>query len=317
MITYLKTIKNITETSLIFDNFTLDAGTSFDIDTNLQNSNNFILINKYYFSGFLEVWDSDNIQIVDNISFDEVWSFWRKIYSQKEKYPIYFKLYDYLTYDSLIGKIYDFSSAPKSVDYIKDVNLRFARKETFTRGFLTNVEYYESSTTGADNITYYSNPILNVNMKYYVNSIGYVSYRETTRKWMKTDGTYSPDTKISIKQYNGVMSREEAIQRRNNITNQLIIDIVNIVYMNNYLTKTFDEVELMVLPLMDTLENEFNKYIKGNLQPLIIGISNASNVTYPWLDIIVEGSTTLQDFIENKLLESILAEGMYTSTEPS
>lgn len=316
MKTYLKSIKNISESNLIFDNYTLTPNTTYVIDNNLKKINNFDLINIYFFSGKLEIIDNNNVIIYDNKIFDTIWSFWKPINVQKDLNPNYYLLYDYLTYDAIIGKYYDFSQAPQSVDYIKDVNIRFARKETFTRGFLTNVEYFESSTTGENNITYYTKPILNVNMKYHINDIGYVEYRETKRKWVRADGLYSTEYKTTTKKYNGIMSREEAIQRRNNIINQLIIDIVSIAYSAYYLTKTFNEVELMVLPLLDSLENETNKYIKGNLQPLILGIMNADTVQNPWLLIPISNGT-LHDYIENKLLEAILTEGIYTSTEPS
>lgn len=316
-LTHIKTITNISNSNLEFNNFTLYSGTSFVVDDNLKSNINYGLINKYYFQKKIKAFDNNNLEITNDVEFDEIWSFNRNIYFQKKQYPNYFKLYDFLTKDAFTYKNLNFSYTPKSINYITDVNIRFARKETFTRGFLTNVEYYESSTTGANGELIFNNPVLNVNMKYHVNDIGYVTYRETTRKWQTLDNTYSSDSKVTIKQYNGVMSREEAIQRRNNIINQLIIDIVNITYAYYYTTKTFNETELMVLPLLDELENDVNKYIKGNLQPLIVKVTNADNITHPWLDIIVQGSTTLQDYMENKLLEAILAEGMYTSTEPN
>jgi hypothetical protein len=313
----IKSIKNKTSNIIIINNISINQNQIININdynygTNFKSIKGFndIMIN--YINDNLDIYDYKN-NIINN---DEFIAFYNYFQNKFLSLNNYFKIYEFIT-DDCINLYNNYSLTPKSIDYIKDVDIRFARKETFTNGFLTNVEYYESSTTGADNITYFTNPILNVNMKYFINNIGYVAYRETTRKWVKNDGTYSNDTKISTKNYNGLLSREEAITRRNNIINQLVIDIVNIVYMEYYLTNTFDEVELMVLPLMDSLENELNKYIKGNLQPLIVGIIGASSVTYPWLDIEVSAGTTLQEYIENKLLEAILSQGVYTSTEPS
>ncbi len=310
----LKYIKNISGSNIIINGVNIADAQTVDIygdnSTSFKTVKGLNEITRYQSS--LELYSYENVLM----SNDEYITFLNYFNNKHFANQNYFRIYEFLSDDAMV-KYNNYSLTPKSVDYIKDVEIRFARKETFNRGFLTNVEYYESSSLDIYGNLVFENPILNVNVTYHIDSNDYVTYRETKRKWKLNNGLYSTDIKTTIKYYSGVMAREEAIQRRNNIINQLIIDVVKIVYGYYYLTYSIHDVELLIMPLLDSLKMEVDKYIKGNIQPLITGISTASVVTYTWLTIIVTGTTTLQDYIENKLLEASLSAGSYTSTEPN
>lgn len=308
----IKYIKNISLDTVNINSIEILPGQKVDLttyDTLFKCINGYNDIIRLYNQNYLEVYDITN-EVMSNEEFIEYFNYFSNRFLSLNSY---YKLYEFLT-DDAISRYNNFSLTPKSVDYIKDVDTRFVRKETFTYGFLTNVQYFESSEN-INGVDVYTNPILNVNIIYHINQIGDISYRETVRKWYKNDGTLSSDSKITYKKYSGISSRDEAIRRRSNIINQLVIDTIGLTYNYYKLTNTFDEVAAMIVPLLDDLDSEVNKYIKGNLQPLIEKFAIVDTNTYPWLNIIFN-SITLKDYITTKLLEAIIVEGSYSSTSP-
>ena len=132
-----------------------------------------------------------------------------------------------------MGGELDYTVTPKSIDYKKDLNKRLHPKNTFNEyGYLIESEYFENLDITISPLGFieynFTNPVLKYEANYSNGGDGYTQSRVVTRSWVLADGTYSTDTKTSIKIYDAIISREEAKRRRKNLVNSLLVDIVGL-----------------------------------------------------------------------------------------
>ncbi len=306
-----KKIKNITNNTISIGDFFLNANTAINFPKELKKRENFIFLFDKFQLNEIELYDNDN-NLLNGQTFYNIWY---------QLYPIYknnfsetsYKIYEFLNIDILLNNLnINYDIVPKSIDCLKDLNITLQPKETYTQGLLTNIEYFEINENG----TNFINPILNVNIKYNVNDKGLVFSKETKTTWMLQNETYSTEYTLKKVYLNDLEKRNEASKMKNVILDNLISETLNIVYDSIQSTSSYNDAELLVLPFFDSLESEISKYLRGNIQPLILGIVNANTTTYNWLNINVAINTTLQDYMENKILDAMLTQGVYSSPEP-
>ncbi len=306
-----KKIKNITNNTISIGDFFLNANTAINFPKELKKRENFIFLFDKFQLNEIELYDNDN-NLLNGQTFYNIWY---------QLYPIYknnfsetsYKIFEFLNIDILLNNLnINYDIVPKSIDCLKDLNITLQPKETYTQGLLTNIEYFEINENG----TNFINPILNVNIKYNVNDKGLVFSKETKTTWMLQNETYSTEYTLKKVYLNDLEKRNEASKMKNVILDNLISETLNIVYDSIQSTSSYNDAELLVLPFFDSLESEISKYLRGNIQPLILGIVNANTTTYNWLNINVAINTTLQDYMENKILDAMLTQGVYSSPEP-
>lgn len=307
-------IENKTAESIDFNPFVLGDSEKVALTGQCANPYSYFKIQEEFHNGTINLYDQNDAIILSG-GFQDIWNY---RFANVIKYSgETFKIYDYLSEDALekIGE--DFTLTPKAVDYKKDVNGRLHPKRTFVKGFLTECEYFENAglavdpNTGFTGITY-ENPVLKVEIDYYIGGDGYVSYRDTTRSWVKHNGEYSTDTKMSRKYYSKIEAKEEGKRRRNNIIDQLTLEVGAFVVLTETGTTSVQEAEALALPFLDELDTSIDKYLKGNTEPIINSITSADTSTHYWLDNTVPGSDpaiTIQQYLlytlNNGTLETV------------
>lgn len=233
------------------------------------------------------------------------------LHTDEQNFRLYYLLNDDKIYEPINPTI-----VPKSIDYKTDIK-RLHQKLTFKKGILVECEYFENLTTsknayGIDTYTY-DNNILKVVMEYHVSESSYVDYRNVKRYWARYDGTYSDDYKESIKYYTAITSRDEGVLRRTNIINDSITTIGGLMLMTIPSITNLTAAETAALPLLNEIDSDINKYIKGNIQPLISKTAtiDVSEFTDPalgnWYNNLVPGTRiTIRQLLMSKIIEGTL-----------
>jgi len=122
--------------------------------------------------------------------------------------PNEYKLYRYVDNPSDYAE----DECPKGIDYKSGLNTNLHARRTFLKGELQRVEWF----AGYDGTTY-TDPIIDVNITYNRDPLGFAISRTTVREWYLEDGTKSPDTLTTVKWYSDAISRhKEGVRRRSN-----------------------------------------------------------------------------------------------------
>ena len=299
-------IENKTESDINFNPFVLGSLEKVEMTGQCDSVYSYFRIQEEFLNNNINLYNQ-NDEIILSGDFQDVWNF--RFVNVIKYSGETFKIYDHLSEDALekVGK--DFTLTPKAIDYKKDIDGRLHPKYTFVKGFLTNCEYFEKAynvvdpMTGFSGITY-ENPILNVDISYYIGDDGYVSYRDTTRSWMKHNGEYSTDTKVSRKYYQKFQAKEEGKRRRSNIIDQLTLDTGAFIMLTESGITSVQEAEYTALPFLDFVDTSIDKYIKGNTQEIIDNVMSADTGVYYWIDNTVPGSDpsiTIRQYLLNNL----------------
>jgi len=247
--------------------------------------------------------------IVDKTERDEV------LTQQEQDEYNHYKIYDFISDDVIerLGAINP-KSTPKSVDYKKDVQVRFHPEFNFDKfGFLTGCTYYENLSVSYDaygfTVFTYDSPIVNYVADYTFADNGYVATRSVTRKWYMMDGSLSTDAKTTFKVYEPMVARDEARRRRKNLINDLLVKTVGLIIMTSGDLADVNEAEADAMPLMKDINSAISAYYEygtkldaqGNVCQLIQEISVH---TYARLDNFVPGTSntvTIRMYILNAL----------------
>ena len=184
---------------------------------------------------------------------------------EQEEYNHY-KLYDFLSddvHESMGAE--NPKTAPKSIDYKKDLSVRLHPDYKFDRfGFLTGCTYYENLEVSYDaygfTVFTYDNPVLNYDAVYAFADNGYVSTRSVVRRWYKMDGTLSEDSKDTFKVYTPMVARDEARTRRKNLINNLLVNAVGLFIMTSNDLSNVLEAEADALPLLKDINSALSAY---------------------------------------------------------
>jgi hypothetical protein len=109
---------------------------------------------------------------------------------------------------------------PVGHDYMRGLDTTLFPKDYFNKGELYKMEYFAD-----DDLT---EIIIEVNIVYERDAMGFATKRTTTRSWYLEDGTISPDTKVTVKIYRqGTLGPiEEGIRRRGNIVKGIQMPIL-------------------------------------------------------------------------------------------
>lgn len=197
------------------------------------------------------------------------------------------KIHDYVDNNKRNRK-----KAPKDLNYKTGLNINLHAKRTIVRGEVQKVEWY--SDTGL------TDKVIDVDIVYTRNPLGFADYRTTTRSWYRKNNTKDPDTKITTKYYshNPADQMVEARKRRN-----LLIDVLKVTTMGLITAgKTPAEAAALVAEgrsFMDDHHTEIRMFIdEGNKTDLTTAWTADTN--YTWLDDVhnyPSPGNTVRDFL--------------------
>jgi len=227
----------------------------------------------------------------------------------------YFKIYNLLSIDAIETRgISNPFLTPKSIDYKKEIDGRLHAKYVFdSYGWLIECEYFEHLEISQNQLGFteydYSNPILKYGAEYFMKPDGYVGSRTVTRRWYRLDGSLDLDSKITQKFYEPMAARNEGRSRRQNLINNLIVQVVGLIIMTSEDLSNVSDAESDAIPFMKEVANGISDYYEygtkedseGNPCKLVQDVM-ASN--YSRLDNFVPGTNdtvTIRMFIISKL----------------
>lgn len=323
-------LKNKSESNtLVFGNVEILPGESYMLyDDALDIYGN-------YFKSFKNNFTTEHIDSLEYIIDDEVKTikdFYKDyhIFSNDKKVNTYEDLQNYRIYYLLNEDkkhlAVNPTLLPSSVNYKIDIQKLHVKFE-FKKGILIKAEYFENVQGSQDpyglDVYTYSNPVLKCEFEYHVDNSSYISYRYTRRYWAYCDGTYSTEYKEGPKYYDKFSARTEALRRRTNIVNDVIMTAGGLLlYTEPSLTNLVDA-ENAARPLLGELDPQIDKYYKGSENPLMTAIATIDESSFipaeyseitNWLDNIVPGTGTPGISIRQLML-SKLSEGALTPNE--
>ena len=212
----------------------------------------------------------------------------------------HYKIYDFISDDVIerLGVINP-KTTPKSVDYKKDVQVRFHPEFNFDKfGFLTGCTYYENLSVSYDaygfTVFTYDNPIVNYVADYTFADNGYVATRTVTRKWYMMDGSLSTDAKTTFKVYEPMVARNEARRRRKNLINDLLINTVGLIIITSGDLDNVTDAEADAMPLMRDINSAISAYYEYGTK-----LDAQGNVCQLIQEISVHAYTRLDNFVPN------------------
>jgi hypothetical protein len=129
----------------------------------------------------------------------------------------YCKIYRYIPN---ANKHYNLNEAPVEHDYKTGLSTNLFPKRFFNKGELYKTEWYADEE--------FTDLIINVDIVYTRDHIGFPLYRNTTRTWYMENGDPHPTTKITKKIYSNDLTDQinEGIKRRQNLYNGIQMPIV-------------------------------------------------------------------------------------------
>jgi hypothetical protein len=231
-----------------------------------------------------------------------------------------YKIYTFVNEDA-DKKVNNYLISPKSLDYKKDVSIRFAPVETFdVYGNLIKVEYYENETVdinplGVKTVTQ-TNKIVEAEFNYVYGNDGYLNYRDSTRRWYRLDGSEDAVV-VKRKNYNNNKAKKAGVRRRTNVKNIMEQKVGTALFLNRGSSlvggddtfTTVSQADDYGRPLLNTLSDVMYKYIDNNEHTgLLDAINNIDTVEFDWvLDIDPFTGKTIQQLAYDIFNDSYLA----------
>jgi hypothetical protein len=206
---------------------------------------------------------------------------------------------------------------PSSINYKIDIE-KLHRKLEFKKGVLIKAEYFKNISISTNpygiEVYTYSTPVLKCEYEYHVDEQSYIHHRFTRRYWAYIDGAYSTEYKEGPKYYTKLDARNEAVRRRTNIVNDILMSTTGLIYTCPTITTLLDAENASRLLLLE-IDGEIDKFTKGISEPIITKITNIDETLYlngynigHWLSNLVPngGGLTIRQLILSKLSEGML-----------
>lgn len=167
------------------------------------------------FEGLLVSPDSTKAVFTQGLSTQETEVF-NSIVSSHNDAVRTFRIYDYVA-DTLNKRIF-----PGFINYKTGLTTRLHPKHDIVRGELRKTVYYADS----DGVNFYV-PVLEVNFTWHRDASGFCYRRDSSISYYMNDGSINEQTKDMIKFYNEQESIEEGRRRRQNIVNDITLQLLS------------------------------------------------------------------------------------------
>lgn len=164
---------------------------------------------------------------------------------------------------------------PVTTDYITGLSTRLHKLVTdFSKGEVREVEWH--ATPAHDDL------VLSVHVTYERTPNGLASSRRVIRRWYREDGTVGAQ-KLTTKYYDGLHQMREARRRRDNVVDQLLIDVLGmLVYTETYAEPDpIAAAEAIGIPFVAARESMLDSYRQTGDQTIVANIGVAVDA---WLD---------------------------------
>lgn len=185
--------------------------------------------------------------------------------------------------------------APIGHDYKVGLTTTLFPKRYFNKGELYKVEYFSDEAQ--------TDLVVNVDINYTRDALGFATERTTTRTWYREDGTAHPDIKVTKKIYaNDTLSQiKEGIKRRGNVVEGLQMPVLGSMLATVAAKSGETEPErqgrilLMGRKFLADYKEEFTNYIQDSNKEILSKITAANDF---WLENVIDvNGTTIRDMI--------------------
>jgi hypothetical protein len=187
--------------------------------------------------------------------------------------------------------------APIEHNYICGLSTTLFPKRTFVRGELQKVEWYADQAC--------TDLVLEVDISYTRDSLGFALNRTTTRKWKNEDNTDNHKVKTTNKDYtiNQLEQINEGIRRRDNIINGLQMPVLGMMIATkdqaaSLTGKTDQEIILAGRDFLKSHKVSFQSFIDESHQQIQTDITNDAS---DWLNNLIDATTTIRAYVLNEI----------------
>ena len=200
-----------------------------------------------------------------------------------------------------IIQIYNYTNSNEDfqeINYKTGLNSRLHAKRTFVKGELQKAEWYAYY----DGLNY-ENKILDVDVIYNRDALGFADSRITTRTWYYEDGTPCDEKKITTKYYTDPVERiQEGKRRRGNLIDILMNNTMGLM-IETMAADPLDPVEVGGIiqqgrDLMKEYQGDITAFIEESHTAFIDSLTN--DTTHTWLDnqpVSLGGSTSIRNYL--------------------
>ncbi len=172
------------------------------------------------------------------------------------------------------------------INYITELTISLYPKRTLVHGELQKVIWYTDEEC--------TDTLIEVNIEYERDALGFAVRRTTTRTWYNIDNSKNTDNKITKKNYviNLLDQIEEGIRRRGNIVKGLKLPVL--AFMIGTMTGTSPEIIQIGRDFLQGHQLAFQCFIDDSQKQIITNITNDET---EWLDNYINQDTTIRQFI--------------------
>lgn len=206
----------------------------------------------------------------------------------------------YKIYDLMPKADYDRTKLPLDTDFKTGLEANLYKEVTMVNGAPLRKTYYAQADVQEDNTILYSNPIVKIEYEFERDSISLAISCTQKFYWMDVNENWSETCK-SVKDYfSYAESIAEAEQRRRNIISTLKVETIGLLMQTEGITQ--EAAAELGRVFLAVYKAEIINYIDEANSDFSLAVTNASALTYPWLENDIGDGTTIREFILNGLV---------------
>jgi hypothetical protein len=209
--------------------------------------------------------------------------------------PSWVKIYRFINVAN-----YGLEEAPIDHNYNSGLITTLYPKREFLHGELQRVCWFADKG--------FTDLVIEVNINYTRDSLGFPIERTTTRTWYKEDGSAASPTKVTHKEYfnDPILQLKEGVIRRGNLITNLTATVMGLMIATIPALEGENELErqarivLMGRNFLALYKKEFNNFIDDSNKEVITAVTYAQDF---WLDNPnpLAPGTTIRDYIVGEL----------------
>ena len=185
----------------------------------------------------------------------------------------------------------------RGLDYTVELSQKLFRENTMVRGELQKVEYWDNAAK--------DNKLIQVDIVYNRNDMGFAESRTTTRTWFSQTGSELENKKVTTKYYDMLGQIQEGKRRRGNIVDAMQMPILGMMMATlpgmsaPWNTMTQPEIIQLGRDFLKLHDTSFSAFINESHKQILDDVLNASDA---WLDNVIDGNgTTIRGYILNQM----------------
>ena len=188
-----------------------------------------------------------------------------------------------------------------NINYKTELTQSLYPKRTFVQGELQKVEYFSDQTL--------TDKVLQVDIVYTRDALGFAVSRTTTRTWYRQDDTVASETKVTNKLYTINLNEQivEGHKRRQNIVDAVQLPVMGFLIETQSHALTQQEIIVMGRAFLDKMEPFFDRFVKNSstissgpdagLKEIVVEFRD--NIVDTWLDDLPSalGGATIRQYL--------------------